>query len=200
MCVTSFPISLGFQDFVLHHFHSNSTNGTYAGRILAPYCYWRLTRTIKDGRGESSPPNLAKINLLLKSGLKPRQVYFGGNIHYIMKLHQNDGLSDKIPTILPKLFGMVKAFGGLETEGIFRKAPNAHDVEILKKNIETKGDYSCSKEDPHIPANVIKIWLRELDVPLIPPTLYDKCLKKTNPRKLLGHYGRSSETAKAHRG
>lgn len=183
ICCASFQTTVGFQDFVLHHFVKSGESGTDIAKKLAPYCYWRLNRTITDKTGTYPPPTLRNINKMVSAGIKPYQVFFGGNLHYIMDLQKND---EKIPSILPKLFEMVKNYGGYQSQGIFRKAANQFDVDALKKRIETKGDYSVAKEDPHIPACLIKIWLRELDVPLIPPAIYEDCLKKCNPEDCMG--------------
>lgn len=177
ICVSAFQTTAGFQDFVLHHFVKAQSNGTRIAKLLSPYCYWRLTRTIKDRVGLPTPPNLKRINEMISNGIKPHQVYFGGNLHYMMNLESSD---TNVPAILPKLFQMVKEFGGLNAMGIFRKSASQFDVDTLKKNIETKGKFLVPKEDPHTPASLIKIWLRELDVPLIPPALYDDCLTKRN--------------------
>ena len=32
-------------------------------------------------------------------------------------------------------------------------------------------------QDPNVPSSLLKLWMRELTMPLIPPTYYDDCIK-----------------------
>jgi len=45
------------------------------------------------------------------------------------------------------------------------------------------GDYDVKMEDPNIPADVLKVWLRDLSEPLIPAHLYDTCLKASESQE-----------------
>ena len=37
-----------------------------------------------------------------------------------------------------------------------------------------KGDYDVKTSSPHVPAALLKAWLRDLSVPVIPFELYDQ--------------------------
>lgn len=70
-----------------------------------------------------------------------------------------------IPTILLALWSALRARGGLEEEGIFRLAPDATACEALKQSLNTDGAALSrigAETDPHVLANLIKIWFRML--------------------------------------
>ena len=50
-----------------------------------------------------------------------------------------------------------------------RVAAETNAVRRLRKQIEG-GDYNIAGDDPHLPASLLKQWLRGLEEPLIPTT------------------------------
>jgi hypothetical protein len=95
------------------------------------------------------------------------------------------------PNGLALLTHAIRKNGGFRTEGLFRLASDAEDVAFFKDAIE-KGDYRCLRgpvdaaknngvalpelKDPHVAANLIKIWLRSLPEPIVPFNLYQDAL------------------------
>lgn len=60
--------------------------------------------------------------------------------------------------------------GGQHVEGIFRKAADKLEVFQLRERIEN-GNYEMVDIDPLVPADILKLWLRELSPPLFPEDL-----------------------------
>jgi hypothetical protein len=56
---------------------------------------------------------------------------------------------------------------------------------MLRCRIE-KGNYDLSGiNDPNTPSSLLKLWMRELDEPLLPTSIYDECIMlgaDNNPR------------------
>jgi hypothetical protein len=77
---------------------------------------------------------------------------------------QVPGYSDRIPIVLVKLKNRFTELGGMEADGIFRLAPDGQDVADAKTQINA-GQALQSLErtkDPHVVANLIKQFFREL--------------------------------------
>jgi hypothetical protein len=81
-----------------------------------------------------------------------------------------------VPIILPFLADGILALGGTKSEGIFRIPGDGDIVSELKIRIE-RGYYNLEGvDDPHVPASLLKLWLRELCDPLVPTELYNDCV------------------------
>eukprot|EP01102_Stenamoeba_stenopodia_P017944 TRINITY_DN650_c0_g3_i3.p1 TRINITY_DN650_c0_g3~~TRINITY_DN650_c0_g3_i3.p1 ORF type:complete len:194 (-),score=25.34 TRINITY_DN650_c0_g3_i3:147-728(-) len=81
----------------------------------------------------------------------------------------------KLPAILTFLATTVIELKGCETEGIFRISADVDACFELRLQLEN-GIYDrnlTKTKDPHVYANVLKMWLGELEDPLIPHALYD---------------------------
>lgn len=83
----------------------------------------------------------------------------------------------RIPIILPFLADGILALGGTESEGIFRVPGDQDIITHLKARID-HGQYQLSGiNDPHVVASLFKLWLRELEEPVVPTNLYDAALE-----------------------
>jgi hypothetical protein len=75
---------------------------------------------------------------------------------------------------------------GYQTEGIFRVPGDVGDMANLRIEIE-HGDYSASKvSDAHVPGSLLKLWMRELEKPIVPTDMYDAAIdaaKADDPEK-----------------
>jgi hypothetical protein len=80
-----------------------------------------------------------------------------------------------VPRIVPALIAAVEREGGATTEGIFRISASTDDLHALKKQLES-GNYDIKCNSPHIPAALLKSWLRDSAEPLIPYALYNECI------------------------
>lgn len=82
----------------------------------------------------------------------------------------------QVPLVLPFLADGILALGGTKSEGIFRIPGDGDNVSDLKIRIE-RGYYNLEGvDDPHVPASLLKLWLRELADPLVPTELYNDCV------------------------
>ena len=82
-----------------------------------------------------------------------------------------------IPRILPVLLSAIESLGGFTAEGIFRLSVSSDELLSARKRLE-KGEYALSSIDsPHVPAALLKAWLRDLSSPLIPSTLYAQSIE-----------------------
>ncbi|KAG0772739.1 hypothetical protein G6F22_015480 [Rhizopus arrhizus] len=120
--------------------------------------------------------SIAEIERAMEAPFKPS--VFGESLETIMKIEKNSGC--KIPKIVLFLTNAVHELDGKRTEGIFRVPGDADSVTDLRVRIE-KGMYDLSGiDDPNVPASLLKYWLRDLLEPLIPKSLYQKCIESAN--------------------
>lgn len=101
---------------------------------------------------------------------------FGEPLDAIMRLQSRTYPDQKVPIVLPFLADAILALGGTRTEGIFRVPGDGDAVAALKLRID-RGFYTLDGiEDPHVPASLLKLWLRELQTPLVPDEMYNECV------------------------
>lgn len=80
--------------------------------------------------------------------------------------------TEKVPIILPFLAQGILALDGAETEGLFRIPGDSDQVAMVKDRID-RGRYELDGiEDVHVCGSLLKLWLRELQEPLIPGDRY----------------------------
>ena len=94
-----------------------------------------------------------------------------------------------IPRILSVLIAAIEELGGPTSEGIFRLSVSSDELLAVRRRLEG-GDYSTAMShvsSPHVPAAVLKAWLRDLSSPLIPFTCYERAIElgKLAPSTLL---------------
>jgi len=81
-----------------------------------------------------------------------------------------------VPKIMEVLIDAMTNLRASETEGIFRVPTSLTELEHLRKQFNT-GDYSVAgMRDAHLPACMLKLWLRELSEALIPDYWYTTAL------------------------
>lgn len=84
--------------------------------------------------------------------------------------------AEKVPIILPFLAQGILALGGPETEGLFRIPGDSDQVAMVKDRID-RGRYELDDiDDVHVCGSLFKLWLRELQEPLIPGDRYATAL------------------------
>lgn len=84
-------------------------------------------------------------------------------------------LDFEIPLVLPALLRNIVDVGGHRSEGIFRVSPNSQSLAPRIAQLED-GDYGLEEPDPDVSAALVKVWLRRLAEPLIPPRSYDQMI------------------------
>eukprot|EP00475_Leptophrys_vorax_P045667 TRINITY_DN9569_c0_g1_i1.p1 TRINITY_DN9569_c0_g1~~TRINITY_DN9569_c0_g1_i1.p1 ORF type:complete len:315 (+),score=86.59 TRINITY_DN9569_c0_g1_i1:133-945(+) len=87
------------------------------------------------------------------------------------------GIESDEPLVVTVLLDKIRSLRGLQTEGIFRLSPDYNALQKFKNEV-FRGVYTLEGvTDPHLPAELLKTWLRTLKEPVIPTVLYDDCLK-----------------------
>eukprot|EP00164_Ancoracysta_twista_P007969 GFYU01011428.1.p1 GENE.GFYU01011428.1~~GFYU01011428.1.p1 ORF type:complete len:596 (-),score=168.63 GFYU01011428.1:153-1940(-) len=71
-----------------------------------------------------------------------------------------EGYGCPIPTVLVMMRDYLFANGGLESEGIFRLAPDQDECATVKEQIQRGVFEKCA--DINVVANLIKVWMREM--------------------------------------
>merc|ERR1719471_383436 len=94
-----------------------------------------------------------------------------------------EGTDLKVPLVLDALCRKVKDLDGFQTEGIFRKAANQNEKNELRRQL-LRGDYTIRSTNPHVPACVMKDWLRNLKEPLIPHNYYHYAIDMAKENRL----------------
>ncbi|KAH9986741.1 hypothetical protein BJV74DRAFT_774723 [Russula compacta] len=179
LCVllVTFPPSKNFEPY-LHAFLSQRT-GITEGRVdvLAKHCLKRLAAIAKKGpRGK--PPTLAEIETASDAAFNPST--FGEPLDAVFRLQERTYPTQMVPIVLPFLADGVLALGGTKAEGIFRVPGDSDAVAILKMRLD-RGSYTLEGvDDPHVPASLFKLWLRELVDPLVPSEMYNDCVAFAN--------------------
>ena len=98
----------------------------------------------------------------------------------MFRLQERTYPRQKVPIVLPFLADGVLALGGTKSEGIFRVPGDADAVAALKMRLD-RGSYTLEGvDDPHVPASLFKLWLRELVDPLVPSEMYNDCIAFAN--------------------
>ena len=110
---------------------------------------------------------------------------FGTPIEIVAHLTLNES-SDKnnlgkqfcIPFVLQRLCQYIKNNSGFMQEGLFRTSGNAKLIERLKCHFDTSGDAPLESEgDIPSAAALLKLFFRELPVPLIPNHLHSSFIE-----------------------
>ncbi|XP_064600036.1 rho GTPase-activating protein 39-like isoform X2 [Liolophura sinensis] len=184
ICLSFFPPSLKFhsylEGYISRHTDPNCDLPNVPISHFADHCHRRLERAQATGakRGVRKP-TMDEIEQAKKSIFHPSM--FGNTLDDIL-LMQSDKFPDRrLPWIQTILSEEVLKLNGAQTEGIFRVPGDIDEVNALKLRCDQWiPPNDCP--DPHIPASLLKLWYRELYVPLIPPAFYDSCIESyANP-------------------
>jgi len=143
-------------------------------QILSKHCFKKLARTCIVGpRGK--PLSLKEIDQKMNAAFNFS--YFGETLEDIMENQQKERKIDlNIPDIMVFLTNAILQLNGCQTEGIFRVSGDADSITELRYQIEKKNFDINICSDPHVPASLLKLWLRELAEPLIPTDAYESCI------------------------
>lgn len=125
----------------------------------------KLVATLKNARLPTSSSSTFHTNV---PSYETQQ--FRVPISYI-KEHNN---GDVIPRVMKDCIAYLDNDNALETEGIFRRSANTKIVKEVQSLFD-EGKTVCFEEydDIHVPAVILKTFLRELDEPILTFDLYD---------------------------
>ncbi|KAG8829238.1 hypothetical protein FRC17_006910, partial [Serendipita sp. 399] len=171
--VVTFPPSKNFEEYLRSFMRERSTQTEGRVDVMSKYCIAKLRVITKKGpRGKA--PGFQEIEIAQDAAFNPST--FGESLFSVMQLQQRTYPNAKIPIILPFLADGILALGGLKAEGIFLVPGENEIVSDLRLRID-RGFYNLDNiDDPHVPASLLKLWLRELQDPLIPDELYNDCI------------------------
>lgn len=102
---------------------------------------------------------------------------FGQDLALVLQREQELGYKglDGVPAVIFHTLAAIRTTGGLETEGIFRISCAQDEMTALKEQLEAK-DFDIKCSSPHIPAAVLKLWLRELPEPVISQDVFNEAV------------------------
>jgi hypothetical protein len=144
-------------------------------QILSQHCYRKLAKTCIVGP-IGKPLSLKEIEQKMNAAF--HFSYFGETLEDIMEQQKKEEGSElEVPSILVFLSDSILKLNGSTTEGIFRVPGDVDSVSELRYQVEKKNFDLNGCTDPHVPASLLKLWLRELAEPLIPAFAYDECIE-----------------------
>lgn len=132
----------------------------------------RLERIGAGGKRTAKRPQTDDIESARKQIFQAS--LFGNTLREVMQLQSSRWANRRLPWPQVELSMQVLKLQGLQTEGIFRVSADVDEVNRLKAQMD-KWELS-EASDAHVPANLLKQWLRELYEPLIPDSLYHECV------------------------
>ncbi|KAJ6240843.1 rho gtpase activation protein [Anaeramoeba flamelloides] len=163
----SFPPSVQVKEYIHKIFdHFIQTDGGYIKRY-AEYAQMKLKAISKKKSGFSIPSD-NKIRRIYAVPFDP--IVFNVTLEQCMQIQQKFYPNEIIPHILIFLIEKIKQNGGLQSEGLFRVPGNAKKIAELQDMLD-KGDYEITDKEmnhPFVFASTLKLWLRELNQPIIP--------------------------------
>ncbi|KAJ3639652.1 hypothetical protein Zmor_002997 [Zophobas morio] len=140
----------------------------------------RLERIGAGGKRSARRPQMDDIDSARKQIFQAS--LFGNTLREVMQLQASRWPNRRLPWPQVELSQQVLRLQGLSTEGIFRVSADVDEVNKLKAQMD-RWEFS-EPSDAHVPANLLKLWLRELYEPLIPDSLYPECVSEPmTPRR-----------------
>ncbi|ODN99485.1 hypothetical protein L198_03329 [Cryptococcus wingfieldii CBS 7118] len=171
--VNAFGPTKNFEPFVKNFLEKHLSDQRDGIGIMAKYSMTKIEAlSTKGGRAKSL--TVGEIEHASDAAFYPS--IYGESLARIMDLQKKSYPQLKVPVVLPFLADGILALGGMESEGVFRVPGDGDCVAELKSRMD-RGHYQLKGiDDPHVAASLFKLWLRELEEPIIPTTLYNDAL------------------------
>uniref|UniRef100_A0A1I8A562 Rho-GAP domain-containing protein n=1 Tax=Steinernema glaseri TaxID=37863 RepID=A0A1I8A562_9BILA len=99
---------------------------------------------------------------------------FSASIDELMDLQADRWPGRQVPWIETTLIDLIVASGGPTTEGLFRVPADPEQLQTARLRLDRW--LLPVVRDAHVPAALLKMWLRQLPTPLIPDSIYQRCL------------------------
>lgn len=134
----------------------------------ATHCLRRLSRF---------PANRPKPSLLL---IRESRFHifnppkFGAPLEELMEMQAEKYPGRVLPWLETILIDLIISSDGQHTEGLFRVPANPDLLQTARFKLDR--DVVPAVQDAHLPAALLKLWLRSLPEPLLPDSLYSRCL------------------------
>eukprot|EP00479_Gromia_sphaerica_P006919 TRINITY_DN2120_c0_g1_i1.p1 TRINITY_DN2120_c0_g1~~TRINITY_DN2120_c0_g1_i1.p1 ORF type:complete len:167 (+),score=10.71 TRINITY_DN2120_c0_g1_i1:467-967(+) len=97
-----------------------------------------------------------------------------------MTCQKLEGNKSPIPSILKTLTDALWSNEAHKCEGVFRIAADVSVVNTLRAAIEESPDFSAEIRAADQVADILKQWLRDMSIPLIPSSVYELCIETAN--------------------
>ncbi|CAI5438589.1 unnamed protein product [Caenorhabditis angaria] len=111
-----------------------------------------------------------------------RPPLFSASLEELMQMQQEKFPMLKLPWLLTTLIELLYQSGGRRTEGIFRVAGDPEQLATARGQLDAW--HAPKMHDANVPACLLKLWLRQLPVPLICHNFYSRALAAAeNPQE-----------------
>jgi hypothetical protein len=109
-------------------------------------------------------------------GTNPASV-FHKTLPALMKMQETSHPLLDVPVVLEELIKAIHKHGGLAQVGLFRQTPKQELLDTARNALDTgKSVQSLEFPDPNVPASLLKAWLRDLEEPVVPMTMYTRAI------------------------
>jgi len=155
-------------------------------RLFKPFIsnkFWRKLVYIDEGIDIFNYFPLDQISLpkyVINYGRPPKPM-FGQPLEEVVR--RPDNLNQLVPLLVTNAISYLNA-KALHIEGIFRLSGSNAQIKELKRSFDAGEEVDLEEvEDPHVVSGILKLFLRELPVPLFPYDVYPLIIEnqhKTN--------------------
>jgi len=168
MMLDIFQPTKDFENYLKSYFASN---WQYKGKVSkqALYCYKRLLYLSKNEIKVYRPPSTSELQRSIKAPFV--NLSFRSTLEEIMEQQKTSYPDLEVPRVLQYLVESIEQSNGFTTQGIFRIQASFEDVFELRDHLEEE-NFNISIKDPHVPASLLKTWLRDIYDPIITASLY----------------------------
>ncbi|EIW69920.1 hypothetical protein TREMEDRAFT_38591 [Tremella mesenterica DSM 1558] len=174
--VNAFGPSQNFESFVQNFLKSHVGQEENGVGVMADYCLSKLQVMATQG-GRGRVLTVGEIEHASDGAFYPS--VYGESLDRIMDLQERSYPDAMVPVILPFLAERIVSLGGMECEGIFRIPGDGDSVSELRSRMD-RGHYQLQGiDDPHVAASLYKLWLRELEEPVVPTNMYNDALSSS---------------------
>jgi len=181
--VTSDPRDPASLDFPLTHPDTGENLNAPSVARYARFALRRLQKLSKATRqeflGKLHSPKLHEIRITRALPLSDHVPVFGSSLEELMHTQKMVHPVELLPLPLTSLCSAILKADGAQQEGIFRVAPSTEKVADLKRVLE-RADYpALHSSDAHVPATLLKLWLAQLEEPLITAEVYSESIENS---------------------
>jgi len=120
-----------------------------------------------------STPTESEIQMYIDVCWRPSP--FGASLADLMQHPAKTHPDADVPWIMTRMMSDIRSSGGQKQPGLFRIKAKPEEVQALRASYEKDPSFVYDKStNPHVPATLLKEWLRELADPVIPRSLYNR--------------------------